>query len=336
MAEKKPKSIADIAKIAGVSKSTVSRALNDSPFANMETKNRIRAIMEEHNFQPSAMARNLSLKSSKTIAFISHAYKKDSCTVSDLFSLEIMGGIAAGLHDLGYDLLVVIVDPNDKEWADQYLDSGRVDGFILMTSTRKNFHVDMLIKKGAPFVAWGPIGRGKFCTVCGDDLEGGKLATNRLLSIGRSRIAFLGGYEHEGEVRARYGGYEAALAEAGRTVDPNLVAYGDYSESSGARVMEELLARDPKIDGVFVNNDIMAIAAIKTIQSTGRRVPEDIAVVGYDDLALASTVTPALTTVSQKIPLAGRLLARDLIAFLKQGIVTTTVIPVELIIRASA
>jgi DNA-binding LacI/PurR family transcriptional regulator len=333
MAKEKLKSIADIARIAGVSKSTVSRALNDSPLAKVETKARIRAIAKQYDFQPSVAARNLSLHSSSTIAFVTHAYSKKDCAISDLFSLEIMGGITTGLHELGYELLVVLVNPDDKEWAGQLLDSGQVDGFILMTSTKKTAHVDLLLKKGAPFVAWGP-STGKYCTVCGDDFTGGKLATQRLLS--RSRIAFIGGPPYEGEARERYRGYEAVLLEAGRKVDPAIVVAGDYSEASGERAMEELLQKDPKIDAVFASGDLMAIAAMRVLKAHGRRIPDDVAVVGYDDLTLAAYVTPSLTTISQKIPLAGKLLARDLVAYLKQGIITTTVMPVELIVRESA
>jgi DNA-binding LacI/PurR family transcriptional regulator len=335
MAKRKLRSIADVARIAGVSKATVSRALNDSPLASEQTKDRIRAIAKAHGFQPSAAARNLSLHSSHAIAFVNHAYREGCCTVSDPFSLEIMGGIATGLHELGYDLLVVIVNPDDEDWAGQYLDSGRVDGFILMTSTKKRNHIDLLLKKGAPFVAWGP-GRGEYCSVCGDDIQGGRMAAERLLSLGRSRIAFIGGPRSEPEVQARYRGFEAAFREAGRSPDPALVEHGDYSEASGARVMATLLERDPRIDGVFSNSDLMAIAAMKVLQASGRRIPEDVAVIGYDDLSLAAHATPALTTVSQQIPFAGKLLARDLVSYLRQGIVTTTVMPVELVVRTSA
>ena len=131
-------------------------------------------------------------------------------------------------------------------------------------------------------------------------------------------------------------GYKDALRSAGKTFDQTLVEYGDYSERSGERAMEALLAREPKIDGVFSNSDVMAIAAMRVLKAQRRRIPGDIAVVGYDDLSLASYVSPALTTISQKIPLAGALLARDLVAFLEHGTVTHTVVPVELIERDSA
>ncbi|HEY9595876.1 MAG TPA: LacI family DNA-binding transcriptional regulator [Spirochaetia bacterium] len=334
MRDRRLKSIADIAAIAGVSKSTVSRALNDSTLVEESTRKRIKTIAEEHRFRPSATARNLSLRTTRTIAFVTHAYSRDECCVSDPFSLEIMGGIAIGLHELGYDLLVLHVDPDDREWASQYLDTGRVDGFILMTSVKKRAHIDMLLELGAPFVAWGQ-GAGAFCSVCGDDRVGGRLAAERLLSLGRRRIGFIGGTRIELEVKERYRGFEEGLTAGGSAVDPLLVTWGDYSERSGALAAEELLDREPKLDAIFANSDIMAIAAMRALQARGRKIPDDIAVIGYDGLSLASYVSPALTTISQKIPLAGKLLARDLVAYLEQGIITTTTIPVELVTRQS-
>ncbi len=335
MTTKKLRSIQDIAQIAGVSKSTVSRALNDSPLVKVETRDAIQTIAREHEFRLSATARSLSLRSSRTIAFVNDAYSKGACNVSCPFSLEIMGGVAIGLHELGYDLLVVHVSPNDSDWAAQYMDTGRVDGFILMTESRKRKHVDLLVSRGAPFIAWGA-SSGGFCTVCGDDRIGGKQACERLLSLGRKRIGFIGGPRAEGEVQGRLLGYRDALSAAGRSFEPGLVVYGDYSEVSAERCTEELLEREPDIDGLFSNSDVMAIAAMRVLKARGRRIPQDVAVVGYDDLSLASYVSPALTTVSQKIPLAGTLLARDLVAYLEQGIITHTVVPVELVIRESA
>src|SRR5688572_23609348 len=181
MNTKTVRTIADIARLAGVSKSTVSRALNDSPLIGEETKEQIRSIARQHNFQVNASARQLSLKQSLTIAFVTHAYHKDF-SVADLFGLEIMGGISSGLAALGYDLLVIHVDPNDTKWARKYLDAGKVDGFILMTSTRKQTHVKALLEMGAPFIIWGiPQAGHKYCSVTGDNVSGGKLATGHLI-----------------------------------------------------------------------------------------------------------------------------------------------------------
>jgi DNA-binding LacI/PurR family transcriptional regulator len=336
MLKKPVKTIADIARLAGVSKSTVSRALSDSPLIGEETKERIRAIARQYDFQINAPARRLSLKQSRTIAFVTHAYHKEF-SVADLFGLEIMGGISSGLHANGYDMLVIHVDPHDTKWAHQYLDTGRVDGFILMTSTRKQNHIRMLLEMGAPFIVWGiPLPNQSYSSVTGDNFNGGKLATEHLIGAGRERIAFLGGPAEELEVQQRYQGYKSALEKAGKSIDPVLIAYGDFSNTSGAAAMNNLLEQAPDLDAVFVNSDLMAIAAMDVIREQGRRVPEDIAVVGYDDLSIAEYSNPPLTTIRQNIPMAGKILAQNLIQYLQSGIVTNVSVPVELIVRKSA
>jgi DNA-binding LacI/PurR family transcriptional regulator len=335
MANKSVKTIADIARLAGVSKSTVSRALNDSHLIGDETKERIRTIAREHSFQINAPARQLSLKQSRTIAFVTHAYHKEF-SVADLFGLEIMGGISSGLHANGYDMLVIHVDPRDTEWAHQYLDTGRVDGFILMTSTRKQYHIKTLLNMGAPFIVWGvPQPNQSYPSVSGDNFNGGRLAAEHLIGAGRERIAFLGGPAEEVEVQQRYQGFESALTGAGRNLDAALVAYGDFSNTSGGETMKKLLEQGSDLDAVFVNSDLMAIATMDVIRDHGRRVPEDVAVVGYDDLSIAQHSHPPLTTIRQNIPLAGKLLAQNLIQFLQTGLVTNVTIPVELVVRKS-
>lgn len=337
MGKKTALTIEDIARIAGVSKSTVSRALNNSPLLKQETRERIQAIAREHNFRINAPARNLSLRQSRTVAYVTHAYHMDFFSMEDLFGLEIMGGIANGLYPLGYDLLVVHVNPRETAWAHQYLDSGRVDGFILMTASRKHSHIKTLVEMGAPFIVWGvPAPKNNYCSVTGDNYNGGRLAAEHLIRTGRQRIAFLGGPSDELEVQLRFQGYETALQAAGRSADPRMRAYGDYSYESGITAMQQLLRQSPDIDAVFVNSDLMAIGAINVIQNSGKRVPEDIAVVGYDDLSVANYNNLPLTTIRQNIPLAGKLLAQNLIQYIQTGVVTNVTIPVELIVRKSA
>jgi len=337
MSKEAVKTISDIARLADVSKSTVSRALNDSPLVNEETKARIKAIAMEHHFRMNEPARNLSLRHSHAIAFVTHAYHIQSFSMEDLFSLEILGGITNGLHEVGYELLVVNVDPRDSAWARQYLNSGRVDGFILMTSSNKEWHIKTLVDMKAPFIVWGvPQHSLNYCSVMGDNLTGGRLATEHLLSTGKKRIAFLGGVADTLEVQHRYQGYAMALSDAGYEIDQDLLAYGDFSHTSGMRVMAQLLEQAPDLDAVFVNSDLMAIGAINVIQNAGKRVPEDIAVVGYDDLSIASFNTLPLTTIRQNIPLAGKLLAQNLVQHIKTGVVTNVTLPVELIVRKSA
>jgi DNA-binding LacI/PurR family transcriptional regulator len=335
MADKPVRTIADIAELAGVSKSTVSRALSDSPLISEETRQRIQAIAREHNYQINQPARSLSLKQTNTIAFVTHGYYKNIC-VEDLFFLEMMGAISSALLARNYDLLMVNVDPYDTDWVHEYLNTGKVDGFILMTSTRKQHHIKKLVEMQAPFIVWGvPMPGASYCTVTGDSFNGGRLATEYLLQLGKQKIAFLGGPVEEQEVKLRYQGFESALKASGLSPDPNRVVYADYSRAAGNKGMHQLLDQDLKLDAVFANSDMIALGAMDAIREQGRRVPEDVSVVGYDDISLAQYCNPPLTTIRQNIAESGRLLVQNLIQYLETGVVTNVVVPVDLVVRES-
>lgn len=337
MSKKTVQTLEDIAQLANVSTSTVSRALNNSPLLNQETKERIQAIAREHNFRINISARNLRKRQSNTIAFVAPTYYPEFFSGEDLFGREILSGIGSGLRALGYDLLIVHIDPNDTDWVQSYLVSGRVDGFILMTSNHKLSHIKALVDVGAPFIGWGiQVPDFNYCSVTGDNISGGVLATQHLIGLGRQRIAFLGGPADTLTVQYRFKGYKNALQAASRTVDPDLLAYGDYTYASGIAAMQRLLEQAPNPDAVFANSDLMAIAAIRAIQNSGKRVPEDIAVVGYDDLSIAMYNNLPLTTIRQDIPLIGKLLAQNLIQYIQTGEITNVTTPVELVIRKSA
>jgi DNA-binding LacI/PurR family transcriptional regulator len=178
------------------------------------------------------------------------------------------------------------VDPQDTKWAHQYFDTGRVDGFILMTSHRKQSHMKALLEIGAPFIVWGmPQPKQKYCSVTGDNFNGGRLATEHLIGISRQKIGFIGGPVDELEVQQRQAGYESALKKAGRKLESAVIDYGDFSDTSGAEAMRRLLKKSPDIDAVFVNSDLMALQ--RWMPSSRDSVPEDIAVIGYDDLSIA-------------------------------------------------
>ena len=333
----KVQTLEDIARLAGVSTSTVSRALNDSSLINDETKERIQKIAREHHFRINASARNLRVKQSHTIAFVMPASETDFFFAESLFSFEILGGIGKGLRSLGYDLLMIHVDPTDDGWVSSYFDSNRADGFILKALHMSDLYVDRLIEANAPFISWGVSPQNhSYPTVTGDDITGGRLATQHLIDIGREKIAFLGGPKDDLTVHHRFGGYQAALQGANRSVDSDLVVYGDYSHDSGVATMQRLLERRPDVDAVFANSDLMAIGAIKVIRESGKEVPDEIAVVGYDDVSIAKYNNLPLTTVRQNISLSGRLLAENLIQYIQAGIVTNVTTPVELIVRESA
>lgn len=337
MTKRAVQTIGDIARLANVSKATVSRALNNSPLINQETRERIQAIAREHNFRINATARSLSLRQSHTVAFVAPGYSPGFFSSEDFFGLEMLGGIGSGLHGLGYDLLVIYPNPGDSAWVRDYLTSGRVDGFIVVNSSLPKEHLRALAEVNAPFVGWGsPIPGYQYCTVGGDNVTGGLLATEHLIRTGRQKIAFLGGTIDTATVQNRYKGYEQALLAAGYTVDPSLVVYGDYSHASGITAMQQLMQQNPQVDAVFVNSDLMAMGAVQAVQSQGKRVPEDVAVVGYDDLPIAIYNNPPLTTIRQNVRLAGELMAQNLVQYIQTGVVTNVTLPVELVVRASA
>ncbi len=338
MKEKSVQTISDIARLCSVSKSTVSRALNDSPLISAGTKERIHSVAKEHNFQINIPARCLSLQRSRTLGFVVNAHQtKNVFSLEDLFVLEILGAISSTLSTRHYDLLVANVDPQDPDWPHQYLDTCRVDGFILLTSTRKQFHIQTLVEMEAPFIVWNNVclPDGTYCSVSTDNFNGGKLAALHLLQTGRRRIAFIGGPDYEYETQRRYDGYAAALEENGLAVDLALVTYGHWTSDSAAGQMKQLLENVPDLDGVFANSDLMAAGAINVLHENGRRVPQDVGVVGYDDLSIAKFNSPPLTTISQNLPLVGQLLAQNLIQKIETGVVTTVTIPAELVVRGS-
>lgn len=347
MSTERVKTIADIARIAGVSKATVSRALNDSTLVSAETRARVRAIAEQHGFEMNATARSLSRRETRVIALATYPYEPfgpeeqspgfmPTDKLPDTFVLEVMSGLAAGLHARDYDLLVIQIATNDTGWITRYLDSGRVDGFVLMAASCNAKHLEALESRGAPFVVWGlDSASHNYSTVSGDSYAGGRIATQHLLDTGRRRIAFIGGPDMEQESQDRYRGYATALRGADISVDASLVTYGGYSSESATVRTRELLEQHGDIDAVFACSDVMAIAAIEQLRAAGRKVPDDVAVVGYDDVALAAHANPPLTTVRQPGPLAGRLLADSLIQQLRTGAVVHVSIPAELVVRES-
>jgi len=338
MQKKTVKTLDDIARLAKVSKSTASRALSDSPLLSQKTRERIQKIAREHQFSVNVSARNLRVRQSHTIAFVTpDGASNFFFSPESLFGFEILGGIGNALRSLGYDLLIANINPLDTTSLHSYFDSGRVDGFILLTSHTSQTIVEKLIALGAPFITWGvPMTGFSHCSVTGDNITGGMLATQHLIQLGRQRIAFLGGIPDDLTVQHRYQGYENALKAGGRRIASKRVAYGDYSYASGLDAMRTLLTQAPDLDAVFVNSDLMAIAAIKIILESGRRVPEDVAVVGYDDVSIAMYNNLPLTTIRQNVPSAGQLLAQNLIRYIKTGEVTNVTTPVELVIRKSA
>ncbi len=330
------KTIADIAKLAGVSKSTVSRALNNSSLISTETRRRIQEIAREHDFTIHQGARCLSLKRTQIIAFVIPLEPDDEYLIVDPFIHKLVGTFAYALNEYDYDLLIVQTHPGDHNWVQQYYDAKRVDGFIVCGTPVFDEDLKHLLSRKAPFIVQGHVAPDRsYSGVCIDDFAGGSLAVKHLLQLGRKRITFLGGVPGEPEVVLRYQAYEQALRKRGFEVDSALVTYGDYTHESGYEGMQGLLRQAPELDAVFANSDVMAVGAMEALREAGRNVPKDVSVVGYDD-TIGAHCNPPLTTIRQDIIKAGRVLVRNLMQQMEDGVITSTVLPVELIVRKSS
>jgi DNA-binding LacI/PurR family transcriptional regulator len=327
--------IQDLADRLGLSKATVSRALNGSPLISDETRRRVEDAARALNFTRNVSAQRLSRGASRTVAFVTHLNSGPS-QAADLFGWEIMGGVAQGLQKLGYELLVKPVDYRNYSWVRELLDSGQVDGFVLMASTRKAHHVKALIAENAPFVSWGEAApRSQYPSVSSDSRGGGLLAGRHLAALNKRPLGLIAGPEAEIEVQNRTAGFLEALDEAGVAFDTGYLRYGDYSEASGAAAMTELLALPLPPRAVFVQSDLMAVGALKAAKDAGTAIPRDLAIVGFDGLLISAYTDPPLTTVSQHTAEAGTALAQALVRYLETGQVSHVVMPVELVRRSS-
>lgn len=328
--------MADIGRIAGVSASTVSRALRGHPSIPERTRARILKIARENDYVLDTRAQNFRLGRSQTIATVFPYVGESRRSISDPFYLEMLSGIADELEHYGYDLTLSRVPSDDASWCDRYVLNKRVDGLIIIDRALDDPSLARLQELDANFVVFGPPLEGQtYVSVGGHSYEGGLIATQYLLELGRQRVGFIGGHETMVETHLRHRGYRAALRNAGIDYDERLVVYTDFSPHGGAAAAAELLAVAPDLDAVFACSDFTAMAAMQVFAEAGYRVPEDISVVGYDDVPLAAHSTPPLTTIRQETYFAGRLLVRKLFQLIEGDATESERVPIKLMVRES-
>jgi DNA-binding LacI/PurR family transcriptional regulator len=326
----------DIARLAGVSTTTVSRALNASPLVNEATRMRVAELARSLNYTVNAGAKELRLGHSNTVAVVVPYAANMRQAMSDPFFLGMLGSIADALTERGHDMLVSRIDADNLQMAATPYDSGRAMGIILIGQWRRHDHLNALAARGVPFVVWGAqLPDQHYCTVGCDNIAGGRLATERLLSLGRRRIAFFGDVGLP-EVAHRYEGYRQAHERAGLAVRPALAWPASFLADSARAAIAALRARGADFDAVFACSDLIAMSAVSTLRGLGLRIPEDVAVVGYDDVELAAYFHPPITTVRQPIEQGGRALVAALMGFLEKTPPPSRLLPTELVVRGSA
>jgi LacI family repressor for deo operon, udp, cdd, tsx, nupC, and nupG len=327
-------SIKDIARIAGVSHSTVSRALSDSSLVREETKARIRRLAEEMGYSPSAIARGLVTQRTRTIGLV-------VTSIADPFWAEVVGGVEEAALDYGYN--IILANSNSERQREitavKTLREKRVDGIIVAASRVGALYRPMLEELGAPIVLVNSHSEEEesyIYSIATDNVRGGRLATEHLLRLGHRRIGYIADPEDLGSNSDRLQGYQQALSAWERDLDPALIVNGDGNLEGGQRAMHQLLSLSNPPTGVFCYNDLTAIGALHAARQRGLRMPEDISVVGYDDLAIAAYTTPPLTTVAQAKREMGRKATEMVLSLLSENpSAANIVLQGELIVRES-
>ena len=329
----------DIAHKAGVSQATVSRALRNSPLVNRETRERVQKIAREMKYRVDRSAAGLRSQQSRTIALLIHQDSTTDDSQINPFFLSMLSNITRYAADKKYDVLLSFQHLSD-DWLSEYEASNRADGIILLGYGDYGRIADKLQRlhdDGAHFTIWGattPELEGH-AVGCQNEL-GGELATKHLLELGRRRIVYMGGMSDDSpEFQLRFKGYLKALEDAGVAVRPELHVHSELQETAGFKVTTQLLESKTPFDAVFAASDLIAFGVLRCLRKAGIRVPQDVSVVGFDDIPTASYFSPSLTTIRQDTGLAAEALVKNLLCMINGEPVESSLLPLSLKVRGS-
>jgi len=305
--------MADIARLAGVSVSTVSRALSGSSLIREDTRTRIAELARSLSYSVNVGAQNLRLKQNSTVSVIVPFDPTSREPLSDPFFLSLIGSLADALTASGHDMLLSRVDADRLDLAARTYETGRAAGIVLVGQWHHHDQLNAMAARGVPFVVWGAqLPRQLYTTVGSDNQQGGLLATDHLFEQGAQHIAFLGDPDLP-EVGQRHAGYLEAHRARGLVPARYLTRTVPFVDERVRHDLELLLHEKRPLDAVFASSDMSALSAINVLRRLGRRVPEDVAVVGYDDIALSAHFNPSLTTIRQPIEAGGQALVKALL-----------------------
>ncbi|MGW1750256.1 LacI family DNA-binding transcriptional regulator [Streptomyces sp. NPDC002092] len=327
----------EVAARAGVGRGTVSRVINNAAGVKESTRRTVQRAIEELGYVPNLAARSLAGRRADAVALV--MTEPDWRQFAEPFFSEIVSSLGDALSDTGMQLMLTLVRSDaERQRFLEYARGGRVDGVLLMSVHAGDPLPDMLAEARLPTVLLGRRSGDEYVSyVDVDNVGGARSAVSHLLERGRRAIATITGPTDMYVTQCRLRGYQEALALAGLEGEQTLVAEGDFSTESGRRAMAALLRRHPEIDGVLAASDTTAAGALETLHSAGRRVPEDVAVIGFDDFPLAQRTTPRLTTVRQPIEAMGRAMVRLLLEEMEEGAVAWrhVILRTELMVRES-
>lgn len=324
--------IEDVARSAGVSAMTVSRFLNETGPVSAATAERIQLAIEQLNYIPHQGARALAARKTNIIGFIMPE-------INDVFFFQLINGIQQVVTESGFDLLLYsTARPGGADLLTMPLGRHNSDGLIVFTDTLDEASLRRLHESGFPLVLLyrTPPDDLAIPSVSIENKAGAYRMVEHLVRCGRRRIAFLAGSANNEDARWREAGYQQALADHGIPYVPALVAEAGFNERRGAEAVARWLADGVAMDAVFAADDVSARGAISALQQAGRRVPDDIAVVGFDDALLSRYIDPPLTTVRAPIEEVGRVAATQLLRLIHDETADAlTLLPTELVVRQS-
>jgi DNA-binding LacI/PurR family transcriptional regulator len=327
----------DVARMAGVSSATVSLALAGDSRVNVKTRQLVIEAANRLNYVPNEIGRSLRSKKTETIALvIPHTSQH---VFSHPYFLKLLEGITEVLDRYNYNLLLSTTPSEKDEQAayEKVLRNRRADGVIISSASIADRNLLRLIDSGFPVVYLGPWYHNDVITVERDDIVGAFAATDHLLNLGRERIVHITGPLDHQAGRDRLEGYRRAFQKRGMKVHEDLIIEKDFSLEAGYQAISELLDRKAAFDGLFASNDLMAIGALKRLLEAGIHVPNDVSVVGFDDIDMASIFHPTLTTVYQPMKQMGIIATEKLIAVLhgQTDVDKKTILQTQLIVRES-
>ena len=323
----------DLARLAGVSITTVSRALNDSRSVNQLTKQQIWKLAREHDYPFKGYMPAGPTAAAATVAIVIPRPQGRESRLSDPFVLELVAGIGEAARERGCDFVVSHLAPTGPADLAELMATNRMSGLIFLGQSSLHAAFNQLAETETRFAVWGAqMPQQAYCSVGSDNPLGGRRATLHLARLGRRRIAFLGDTEAP-ESLQRYHGYLAGLARAGINPDPQLVVPAHFGIEAAESSVDVLLARRVKFDGIVAASDLIALGAINALRRAGISVPDDVSVVGYDDVPFARLSRPALTTVRQDTALAGRLLLSKLLHAAPGRDLRSERLPTDLVVR---
>lgn len=332
---KKVTNLQELADLAGVSRATASRALNDNPVISSKTRKKLQLLAAEHGYSINEKARDFRLQRTSVISVVFMLDVKSHQHMSDPFFLDMLGGIADALAEHNYDLLLAHAPVEDVAELGNSRIMKQSDGTIFVGQGEQHDALNTLAGRDTHMVVWGyPVEDKHYVVVGGDNIGGGFKATRHLLETGRRKIAFFGTTNNP-ENAARHDGYIKALAEVGIDPDPELKIDMPFEMNRARDVIIDLLESKVELDSVLCVSDVIALATLSTLQELGFRVPKDIAIVGYDDISLAAYSSPPLTTVRQNIRHAGRILVESLLGLIRGEDVPDAMLTSDLVIRKS-